>query len=163
MPGFGVRVFSSGRRSYVVQYKKDGRNRRVTLGLHGRITPTEARQLAKQVFGDLARGHNPAEERAIIRRDPTVHELCDLYVKEGRAAKPTKKESSWRTDGSNMERHIRPLLGTRKLRSLTKADIQRFQSDVTVGKTAKDEKTGFRGRAIVKGGPGTASLSSQLC
>jgi len=162
MPGFGIRVFSSGRRSYVVQYKKDGRNRRVTLGLHGRITPAEARQLAKQLFGDLAKGHNPAEERAIIRRDPTVHELCDLYLKEGRAAKPTKKESSWRTDGSNMARHIRPLLGTRKLRSLTKVDIQRFQSDVTVGKTAADERTGFRGRAIVKGGPGTAARATAI-
>lgn len=162
MPGFGLRVFSSGRRSYLVQYKKDGRNRRVTLGLHGRITPTEARQLAKQIFGEIAKGHNPAEERAVIRRDPTIHELCELYLKEGRAAKPTKKESSWKTDASNIERHIRPLLGNRKLRSLTKADVQRFQSDVTVGKTARDEKTGFRGRAIVKGGAGTASRATSI-
>ncbi len=162
MPGFGMRVFASGKKCYVVQYRKDGRTRRMSLGLHGRLTPDEARKLAKSYLGDVAKGHNPAEERASVRRDPTVGELCDLYLKEGRAAKPTKKESSWKTDESNIVRHIRPLLGSRKLRSLTRADVQRFQADVTMGKTAKDEKTGFRGRAIVKGGPGTAARATSI-
>ena len=62
--------------------------------------------------------------------------------------------SSWETDRSNIERHIRPLLGTRLARGLTKLDVARFQSDVAAGKTAKDEKTGPRGRAIVRGGNG---------
>jgi integrase len=35
--------------------------------------------------------------------------------------------------------------------------VARFQADVAAGKTAKDEKTGPRGRAIVTGGPGIAS------
>src|SRR5690606_24124607 len=109
MPGFGVRVFGSGKKSYVVQYRKDGRSRRMALGLHGKLTPDEARNLARAHLGDVAKGHDPAQERAVIRRDPTVGELCDLYLKEGRAAKPTKKESSWKTDESNIKRHIRPL------------------------------------------------------
>jgi integrase len=61
-----------------------------------------------------------------------------------------------------IERHIRPLLGKRRLQSLVRGDIERFISDVAAGKTATDERTGLRGRAIVKGGTGTANRTTDL-
>jgi integrase len=54
------------------------------------------------------------------------------------------------------------LLGGRRVRDLTPPDVVRFMRDVTAGKTADDVKTGFRGRAIVKGGAGTASRTVGL-
>ena len=46
------------------------------------------------------------------------------------------------------------------LAALTADDIQKFQRDVTEGKTSADEKTRKRGRAIVKGGPAAAARAT---
>src|SRR3546814_3008458 len=44
LPGFGLRVFASGKRSYVIQYRSRGRSRRYTIGLHGVWSPETARR-----------------------------------------------------------------------------------------------------------------------
>src|SRR5262249_53752719 len=88
------------------------------------------------------------------RQDPTVAELCDLYLAEGCAA---NKASTITTDRRILARHVKPLLGQRKCKSIVRADIERAQRDVANGKTARDEKTGFRGRSIVRGGKGVAN------
>ncbi len=162
LPGFGLRIFPSGRKSYAVQYKlggRGGRTRRIALGLHGELTPDEARRRAAKLLAAVADGADPAVERAEVKRAMTVAELADLYLSEGPAEKLNKKASSWGTDRSNIERHIKPLLGRKFAKALTPADIAKFQTDVAAGKSKADIKTKKRGRAIVDGGPGTAARS----
>ena len=51
LPGFGLRVFPAGRKSYLIQYKVGGRGgqtRRMAIGLHGVLTPEEARSRARR-------------------------------------------------------------------------------------------------------------------
>ncbi len=164
LAGFGLRVFASGKRSYLIQYKRHGRTRRLTIGPHGALTPDEARRRAAKLFAELADGGDPAEKRAEARRDLTVAELCDLYLAEGTAV---LKSGTLATYRSAVERHIKPLLGKRRLGALTRGDIEKFQADVASGRTAVDQRTGCRGRARVTGGKviagrATAYLASIL-
>jgi integrase len=55
-----------------------------------------------------------------------------------------------------------PLLCNRAVKDLTTPDIIRFMRSVAAGNTAANIKTGFRGRAIVTGGGGTAARTVGL-
>lgn len=158
--GFGLRVLSSGAKSYIVQYRTGGRGsqaRRRVIGRHGVMTAEEARIRARRLLTEVADGLDPALRRDQSRDATTVGELADMYLREGPAEKPNKKASSWATDRSNIERHIKPMLGRRALRNLTRADITQFQVDVAAGKSKADFKTKKRGRARISGDSGTAA------
>lgn len=160
--GFGIRVWPSGAKTYLVQYRTGGRGsqvRRFVLGRHGVLTPNQARARAQQALAEVAAGNDPAALRDEKRASMKVADLADLYLAEGPADKPNKKASSWGTDRSNIERHIKPLLGRKIARSLQQHDVAKFQTDVAAGKSKADIKTKRRGRAIVDGGPGTAARS----
>ncbi|UBS34628.1 site-specific integrase [Altererythrobacter sp. N1] len=169
LPGFGLRVFASGKRSYLVQYRALGRTRRFTIGLHGIWTPEMARKEAKVLLGRIAQGDNPAEEKHLDNKAITVKELCDLYLKDledglilGKGGRP-KRPGTIVSDTGRIHRHIVPLIGTRRVKDLTKADVNKVLKDVMAGKTRQNVKTKkLRGRSIVKGGAGTANRTVGL-
>ena len=161
LKGFGVRMKPSGAASYLVQYRtREGRTRRLVLGKVGVLTPDRARAIAGDKLTEVAKGGDPSAERHRARREAlTMASLADLYLVDGPAAKPNKKASSWAADRSNIERHVKPLLGRKLAASLTHDDVVKFQRDVAVGKSKADIKTKRHGRAIIDGGPGTAARS----
>jgi integrase len=164
LKGFGLKVCSGGRKSYVCKYRLGtGRNaptRRMTIGAHGAPwTPEQARKRASQILGLVAHGEDPAQAKQADKNVLTVAQLCDRYLEHGAA---TKKASTLATDRGRIERHIKPLLGRMRVPDVKRADVSRFLQDVAAGKTAVDVKTGARGRAIVRGGKGTATRTVGL-
>ena len=161
LKGFALRAKPSGVRTWVVQYRNAaGRTRKLALGKVGVLTPDEARQRARTALGEASGGADPSADRHGQRGDMTIAKLVETYLDEGPASKPAKKKASWAADASNLRRHVVPLLGRQQLAALTSDDIQKFQKDVTDGKTRKDERTRKRGRAIVKGGPAAATRAT---
>jgi integrase len=171
LAGFALKVTPAGSKVYLVQYRLGGRNgrtRRVTIGRHGSPwTPESARKEAKRLLGEVGAGRDPAEAKQKEKDNITVAQLSDQYLEAApfivlpRKKRP-KKASTLATDHSNIERHIKPLLGRKRLRSITRLDVEKFQRDVATGKTAVDVRTKPRGRAIVRGGEGTAARATAV-
>src|SRR6266542_4222875 len=64
LKGFHLRVSTRGVKTYAVVYRNAaGKQRWLTLGRHGVLTPHEARNLAKQHLGAVAAGEDPAAEK----------------------------------------------------------------------------------------------------
>ncbi|MGA3341118.1 MAG: tyrosine-type recombinase/integrase [Methylocella sp.] len=159
LTGFGVRRQRRDA-SFVLKYSFRGRQRFYTIGRHGIITVEEARTDARRLLGLAASGIDPAiarEEQSLRPPVLTVGELCASYLKEGPAYKPDKRDSSWYSDRSNINRHIEPLIGQIDLQALDETHVVNFVADVTRGATHCDLKVGHRARAIVKGGKGVAA------
>jgi integrase len=129
LPGFGLRVKPSGRRTYIVQYRnRQGRSRRLTVGVHGRLTPDEARRDARQFLAQSDRGGDPVEERLVERRAVTMAELCMRYLEDYAALH--KKRSSAEMDQRMIERFIVPSLGKRKIADVSRADIIKLHRSI---------------------------------
>ena len=95
--GFGCRVQPSGTKSFIVNYRsgdggRNAPNKRVVIGRHGRVGPDEARRKARDMLGQVARGEDPAGERAEARGVPTLAEAFETYIKANpnRAARTVK-------------------------------------------------------------------------
>lgn len=124
LPGFGLRVLPSGRRSYLVQYRAGARTRRATIGPHGVFTPEKARDEARELLSRARRGEDPAEERRHARKAETVAELWALYL--AGHAEAHKKPRSIAEDKRNYDRFISPAFGKRRVVAITRADVTRL-------------------------------------
>jgi integrase len=80
----------------------------------------------------------------------------------GKGGRP-KKATTIAIDTGRIHRHILPLIGTRRVKDLVKADINKVLKDIMSGKTRVSVKTKkLRGKAIVRGGVGTATRTVGL-
>jgi len=128
MPGFGIRILKSGKKTYQIQYRKGGRTRRNSIGMHGTITPDEARKIAKEKLGRVAKGDNPAEERAIHHGASTVADVCERFMKE--YVPIHCKETTAKEYRRSVDMFIKPVIGTRKVPDIIRTDIAKLHHDL---------------------------------
>jgi integrase len=163
--GLGARRQKGDAVAYVVKYRTvDGRQRWATIGRHGAPwTPEMARDEARRILGEVAKGGDPAGTKREARQGSTVVELCDAYLESCKAGRvltrrqTMKKASTLDGDRGRIERHIKPLLGALKVAMVTREDVERFRDAVSEGATAARIKTGKHGLARITGGRGTAT------
>ena len=91
LSGFGVRVYPSGSKVYLVQTRAGGRSRRVTIGRHGIVSAEQARRKAAMLIAGMKAGEEPGRNGGASAGGPTLTEVGERYLREHVAVrcKPT--------------------------------------------------------------------------
>ncbi len=128
LAGFGVRVRASGAKSYVLQYRagagRTAPTRRFTLGSATKIAPEKARQIARELAGDVAHGKDPAKGKADDRKALTIAQLCELFLSEHVKAK--RKPGTHANYEQLLRSGVIPEIGTTRATKLRRSDLTRL-------------------------------------
>lgn len=121
LKGFGLRIYPSGRKMYLAQFRASGRLRRVNIGLHGAVTPEIARTEAMKHLSQARLGADPAGQRDRRKASPTVKEFGQRFLDEHVAShcKPSTHAEYKRS----VEIFINAKLGSRRVIDITRADV----------------------------------------
>ena len=127
--GFGLRVYSTGEKSWIVEYRPGhgGRTtakRRFTLGGVGVLTPEQARSKAKDALSGARLGDDPANAKAAGRRAMTVKQLAALFMTEH--VEPKRKPGTIYHYRHLLDDVVAPALGSFKVRDVQRADIAKL-------------------------------------
>jgi integrase len=131
LSGFGLKVTPAGRKVYLVQYRlggRKGRTRRVTIGQHGQITPTFARDEAKRLLGEIATGRDPAAERDATKADGSVAVVLDQFMAEH--VRPKLKPSTAEGYQRVARLYVLPSLGRYSIADVKRTDIARLHHEM---------------------------------
>lgn len=124
--GFGVR---KQRRDpvYVVKYRAGGKQRLYTIGRHGSPWTAEtARDKARELWGEIAKGGDPATVRDRMRAAPSFSDFAEKYMVE--VSRVHKKASTARGDRRMFDLHLMPAFGDRKVCDIDRDDVARWHA-----------------------------------
>jgi integrase len=120
--GFGIRFRSGGTRTWILQYKFEGSDKRLTLGPYPGITPKAARSLAQDKLASIWKGVDPQQAKRDARTKAqaliTLGAVIDNYL----ITKQTKLRPSSLSDA---RRYL--LVRWKPLHGLPISDISRQQ------------------------------------
>ncbi len=93
IPGFGLRVTSSGGKSFIVEKRIEGKVKRVTLGKYGQLTLEQARDEARRFLDKVKSGTNPVSVKHNKRMEnTTLLEAFEDYLQTRKGLKQATVE-----------------------------------------------------------------------
>jgi len=123
LKGFGVRVYPSGRKTFLVTYRNAQSTKRfLSLGDFGRLTVDQARRLAQAKLAKVLHGRDPQSARETARGELSFEALAARYLEHVKSYK-----RSWDDDAQRLRDHLLPAWGKRRLSEVGRADVQRLQ------------------------------------
>lgn len=126
--GFGIRVTAAGARSFVLNYRVHGRERRFTIGAWTVWKTAAARSEAAELKKQIAHGGDPLADIETEREAPTVARLCERFIDEHLQKKRPSTQRDYR---QQIENDILPALKHLKVAAVTFSDVDALHRKIT--------------------------------
>lgn len=125
--GFGLRVTPAGAKAFIVNYRADGRERRMTVGRPSELSLREARELAGETLASVRAGGDPLQERQDKRSEPTVAEAIDKLFGETFPARQELGKLKPKTvrEYRKAAKAVQPTLAKLRVSAVTRSDVER--------------------------------------
>jgi integrase len=143
LPGFGLRISSKGRKSFICQYRVRGAKgkkwteRQVVLGTLAFMTVAEARDRARRYKVQASEGVDPVEQKREAERVEEAQRTANAFTFPKLVA---PYESEYLVDLKSMEERRRLLkrwtsaFGDRPVSDITESDILSFINELLAGR-----------------------------
>ena len=131
LPGFRLRVTSSGIKSFSLRYRSpvNRKHRRLTWAYPG-YSLADARDAAQDAVRAVQRGDDPAPEKqppgAPLALPGTVSDLCDKYV-DNYLKKNVRR---WQQARGELDNHIKPRIGALGIDDVTRAHVRAMLAEI---------------------------------
>jgi integrase len=145
LPGFGVRLRTGGSKTWFIQYRFAGRQRRESFGDTRKVGLEDARRIAKQRFAKLELGVDPATERAAATQAQalTLKAVASRYLEFKRHQ---LRPSSLAQIGRYLTRDYKPLHDC-PMDAIKRADIAALLQDLS---RANGRRSAGNARAVLQ-------------
>ena len=125
LTGMYLRVQPSGRKTIVIRYRnKYGTSRKYTIARVQDAPISQLRDLAREHLMEVRKGGDPAAEKALVKDNPTVAELADIFMVE---AVVSRKRTSIDLYRYLLRRWVIPSIGKVRLAELSPQHISKMR------------------------------------
>jgi len=123
IPGFGVRIYPTGKKSFVLDYRDNNRKNLMVIGSYSVLTLDQARKDARAKLVGLNNGINPLQERQKERQGKLIKDLCAAYID-----RHASNKKSGGDDITRLNRFIIPEWGNLLVTNIKRADVAALHS-----------------------------------
>ena len=129
--GLAAKVQTSGMRTFTLDYRYAGRQRRMTIGRWPEWSVTAARERAKDLRRMIDEGQDPLAAKEELREAPHITDMIDRYIREHM---PKLAPVNAGDQTSMLRQMLEPAWGDRLVTDITKSDVAKFLDFVAEGR-----------------------------
>lgn len=126
LPGFGLRVFAGGSRSWFIQFRQRGKQMRITLGRPPEVRAEEARTLARAQLAKVMLDGLPVAQKA-KRDNPVATLFRDFALRFWADYSRHWKPSTRKGNRARIFKDLTDILGHLRVDAIRKADVLRWR------------------------------------